>query len=79
VHTGPGPSGEFVGDGGWAVPARRRALPEGMRFPNPPAGEPWILEVDPADLAATLRAVAADPAERAARGGAARRGAAELT
>jgi hypothetical protein len=67
IHNGEGPTGEFVGDGGWALPAARvevskvKNLPE-LAYPG------YVYEVDTDDLVARLRAVAADAAERRERG-----------
>jgi glycosyltransferase involved in cell wall biosynthesis len=71
VHTGTGPTAEFVpADGGWALPARQVAIPAD-RMPEGLAGEGHVQEPDLDALVATLRAVAADAADRARRGAAA--------
>jgi hypothetical protein len=69
VHTAVGPSAEFVGDdgAGWAVPARRAPLLTNGDYPDL-AGPGYVHEVDIEALAETLRAAAADPAERRRRG-----------
>jgi len=74
IHTGIGPTSEFVGDGGWAVPARRRDL-DGQLSGVILAGSGYVHEVSVEDLVAILRAVAAGPGERSRRGAAARVGA----
>lgn len=66
IHTATGPTREFVGDGGWPVPAKRRDL-EGHVGGMPLAGPGYVQEVDVSALVAALRA-ARDPAERARRG-----------
>lgn len=68
IHTAIGPTNEFVpADGGWAVPAERAPLRDGARLPEL-ASAGYVHEVDHDALVATLREVAAAPAERAARG-----------
>ena len=71
IHTGAGPTGEFVApEAGWALPARR--VPSALTAGLPPlAGEATVLEVDEPALVAALRD-AADPGERARRAAAAR-------
>jgi glycosyltransferase involved in cell wall biosynthesis len=63
IHNGEGPTGEFVGGGGWALPATRIPLPPESNLPDL-AYPGYVHEVDPDDLAAQLRAVAADAAGR---------------
>jgi glycosyltransferase involved in cell wall biosynthesis len=71
VHTGVGPSIEFVGaDGGWAVPARRVSL--GGRVDTMTlAGDGYVHEVDVQTLADTLRSAADDRDDRRRRAAAA--------
>jgi glycosyltransferase involved in cell wall biosynthesis len=71
VHTAIGPSSEFVGDGGWAVAAKRIGL-LGNRDLPPLTGPGYVHDPDLGDLVDALRAAAADPAERRRRGAAAR-------
>jgi glycosyltransferase involved in cell wall biosynthesis len=67
IHPAIGPTNEFVpADGGWTVPAERAPLREGARLPDLVAPG-FVHEVDRDALVATLREVAADSAERAAR------------
>ena len=74
IHNGTGPTAEFVPpDGGWALPARRVEI-DATGLP-PLAGPGFVHEVDHDALVRALREVAAAPAERAARGRAARAGA----
>jgi glycosyltransferase involved in cell wall biosynthesis len=73
VHTAIGPTSEFVPEtAGWALGARRADLTgttgKGLEL----AGTGYWHEVDPAELADTLRAIAADPADRRRRAAAAR-------
>jgi glycosyltransferase involved in cell wall biosynthesis len=68
VHTGVGPSREFVTPGaGWAVPARRGPLEGSLPWPLA-GGDGYVHEVDVDGLVAALRDAAADPAGRTARG-----------
>ena len=68
IHNGEGPTSEFVGDaGGWALPAKRVPLPDNIQLPELSIPG-WVHEVDPDDLAERLRSVAADAADRRARG-----------
>ncbi len=71
IHTGIGPTNEFVGGGGWAVRARRREL-DGEISGVSLAGRGYVHEVDPTALVQALRDAAADGGERARRGAAAR-------
>lgn len=71
IHTGVGPSREFVADAGWALDAHRVPLPDGSELPWPLAGDGYAHEVSVEDLAAALRA-AADPDARRLRASAAR-------
>jgi glycosyltransferase involved in cell wall biosynthesis len=71
IHTGIGPTNEFVpDDGGWAVPAERAPLRAASGLPEL-AGPGFVHEVDHDALVATLREVASHPEERRARGAAA--------
>jgi len=71
IHNGVGPTAEFVpADAGWALPARRVEV-DGGDLP-PLAATAYVHEVDHDALVQTLRAVAADPHDRALRGRAAR-------
>jgi glycosyltransferase involved in cell wall biosynthesis len=66
IHTAIGPTSEFVPeDGGWAVEAERAPVRAGG-LPEL-AGDGYVHEVVGEALVATLRSVAADPSERAAR------------
>ena len=66
IHTGTGPTNEFVPhDGGWAVPAERAPVRSGG-LPEL-AGPGYVHEVSVGSLVDTLRQVASAPAERAAR------------
>jgi glycosyltransferase involved in cell wall biosynthesis len=68
IHNGAGPTAEFVPeDGGWALPAERAPLPETSRLPVL-ASPGYVYEPSRDALVDTLRAVAADPADRQARG-----------
>lgn len=79
IHTGNGPTGEFCPpDAGWPLHAQRVAF-EARTYAGPTAGPACALELDPADLARALRAAAADPAARRARGDAARRAAERMS
>jgi glycosyltransferase involved in cell wall biosynthesis len=79
IHTGAGPTGEFCPqDAGWALPSRRVRFAARTQV-GPTAGAASVLEVDPDALVAALRAAARDPAERAARGEAARRAAERMS
>ncbi len=72
VHTAIGPSAEFVPpDGGWAVRAQRVTV-GGSVSGMPLSGPGYQHQVDLDALVAALRAVAADPGDRARRGAAAR-------
>jgi glycosyl transferase family 1 len=70
IHTAGGPTDEFCPpEAGWRIRADRKPMPGGRVDHLVTVGEPWMLEPDPADLAALLReAAAADRAELAARG-----------
>ena len=71
IHTGIGPTNEFVADdGGWAVPAERAPLRAASGLPEL-AAPGFVHEVDHDALVATLREVASHPEERSARGAAA--------
>lgn len=63
IHTAIGPTNEFVGDGGWAVPAQRVEL-EGQISGVPLAGRGYVNAVDPDALVRTLRSAAADAEDR---------------
>lgn len=64
IHTGTGPTAEFVSaDGGWALQAAQTPLPGDLALP-PLAGEAHVQEVDRSSLVAALRAAAGDPADR---------------
>lgn len=79
IHTGAGPTGEFCPpDAGWPLRSRRVEF-EARTYAGPTAGKACALEVDPAELALTLRAVAAAPQQRAAKGAAARRDAERMS
>jgi hypothetical protein len=68
IHNGVGPTREFVpNDAGWALPAERTPLPDTSKLPEL-AGPGYVHEVDFDALVAALRAAAADPADREARG-----------
>jgi len=72
VHTGTGPTAEFVPPAaGWALPARQVPMPPEGALP-PLAGEAYVQEVAPDDLAAALRAAADDAPGRRRRGQAGR-------
>src|SRR3954466_6216802 len=71
VVTAGGPTDEFCPPGaGWRIDSSRRIVPVGRVDDLETVGHPWRLQPDPAHLAAVLREVAADPAERARRGAA---------
>ena len=71
IHTGIGPTNEFVpADGGWAIPAKRAPLKPGTRLPDLVA-DGYVHEADSQALAQILREAAATPEERQARAGAA--------
>ena len=72
IHTAEGPSSEFVGDGGWAVPAGRVQLlgPIGTLTL---AGNGYVHEVEVPALVEALRRAAAYPDDRRRRGTAALR------
>lgn len=71
IHTGTGPTSEFVPDAaGWALPAQRVAIPDNFDLPEP-AGEAFVQEVDHAGLVKTLRDAASDAEGRTTRGRAA--------
>jgi glycosyltransferase involved in cell wall biosynthesis len=71
IHTGAGPTGEFVPPGaGWALPSRPVGFDTELRLPRL-AGPASVLEVDRAALVAALRDAARDPAGRMDRGRAA--------
>jgi glycosyltransferase involved in cell wall biosynthesis len=68
VHTGIGPTSEFVPeDGGWAVPAERAPLRSANGLPELVA-EGFVHEVRVDALVEALRQAAADPDERRRRG-----------
>jgi glycosyltransferase involved in cell wall biosynthesis len=68
VHTGTGPTAEFVpADGGWAVPAERTPVPADANLPTL-AGEGYVQEPSLPELALALRAAAESQDERIARG-----------
>jgi glycosyltransferase involved in cell wall biosynthesis len=68
IHNGMGPTGEFVpDDGGWALPAARAPLPNSTNLPDL-AAPGYVYEIERDVLVEALRAVAADPADREARG-----------
>jgi glycosyltransferase involved in cell wall biosynthesis len=70
IHNGAGPTGEFVADiGGWPLSAKRVPTGADIKLPKPVAGLAYYVhEVDPAELAERMRAVAADPEARAEKG-----------
>ncbi|HEX6458945.1 MAG TPA: glycosyltransferase [Thermoleophilaceae bacterium] len=69
IHTGIGPTNEFVPeDGGWPIPAKRASLKPGTRLPELVA-DGYVHEADPHALARILREAAAAPEERRARAG----------
>jgi len=79
IHTGTGPTGEFVPDSaGWAVSASQVALPNDVSLPEL-AGEGHVQHVDHDELVAALRQAAADADGRAERGRAAAQSAASYT
>ena len=79
IHTGAGPTAEFVpGGAGWALPARRVPLPSSDSLPEL-SGSAYVHEVDPAALVAALREAAFDHDERHARARAALAAAANHT
>jgi glycosyltransferase involved in cell wall biosynthesis len=79
VHTGTGPTAEFSGEAeGWPLPAKRVHVDTGPEQPRL-ARRGYMQQVDAAVLAETLRAVAADPEERARRGAAGRERALGMT
>lgn len=80
IHTAAGPTGEFCPpDAGWPLRSRRTQF-EARTYAGPTAGPACALEVDPGELAATLRsAAAADSEERAQRGAHARRAAERMS
>jgi glycosyltransferase involved in cell wall biosynthesis len=68
IHNGVGPTREFVPeDAGWALPAERIGLPETSRLPEL-AAPGYVHEIEFDALVNALRAAAADPADRQARG-----------
>jgi glycosyltransferase involved in cell wall biosynthesis/GT2 family glycosyltransferase len=70
IHTGGGPTDEFCPpQAGWRIRAQRRPMPGGRVDRLETIGEPWMLEPDPAHLAALLCEAADGGADdRAARG-----------
>jgi glycosyltransferase involved in cell wall biosynthesis len=71
IHTGSGPTGEFVpAAGGWALPAELAPLREGAQLPEL-AAPGWVHELDSGALVAALRSAAAGADDRRARGAAA--------
>jgi hypothetical protein len=68
IHNGEGPTAEFVPeDGGWALPAERGPLPDPARL-GVLAAPGYVYEIKRDVLVEALRAAAADPADREARG-----------
>jgi hypothetical protein len=68
IHNIEGPTSEFVPeDGGWALPAERAPLPETSKLPVL-ASPGYVYEIGRDALVEALRSVAADPADREARG-----------
>jgi glycosyltransferase involved in cell wall biosynthesis len=68
IHTGTGPTAEFVPDaGGWALEASEVPVPDHFDFPEL-AGEAHVQEVDHTALVTALREAAFDPEGRRARG-----------
>jgi glycosyltransferase involved in cell wall biosynthesis len=68
IHTGTGPTGEFVPEtGGWALPAHEVPVPDHFEFPEL-TGEATVQEVDHDGLVFALRDAASDPQSRRARG-----------
>ncbi len=80
IHTAAGPTGEFCPpDAGWPLHARRAEF-QAQTYAGPTAGPACALEVDPEELATTLRvAAAAGPEARAVRGEHARRAAERMS
>jgi glycosyltransferase involved in cell wall biosynthesis len=80
ITTAGGPTDEFCPpEAGWRVRSRRIAISTDMLGPFTPASEPWMLEPELDQLVELMRAAAADPAERRARGRAARAAAEALS
>jgi glycosyltransferase involved in cell wall biosynthesis len=70
VHTGIGPTSEFVPEaGGWKIPAERELLREDVKLPEL-VTRGFVHEPDRDALVEILREVAAAPEERGARGAA---------
>ena len=68
IHNGVGPTREFVPeDAGWALPAERAPIPETSKLPEL-AAPGYVHEIEFDALVKALRAAAADPANREARG-----------
>src|SRR5690349_23097650 len=64
IHTGTGPTGEFVPEsGGWALGASQVALPAEVSLPEL-AGDGHVQEVDHAELVVALRQAAANADDR---------------
>jgi len=80
IHTAAGPTGEFCPpDAGWPLHAHRAEF-QAQTYAGPTAGPACALEVDPDELATTLRAAAtAGAASRAVRGAHARRAAERMS
>ncbi|HYV15120.1 MAG TPA: glycosyltransferase family 4 protein [Conexibacter sp.] len=79
IHTAAGPTGEFCTPGtGWPLPSRRVEF-DARTYAGPTSGRAVALEVDAEQLAVALRAAAAAPLERLARGIAARRAAERMS
>ncbi|MGN6190331.1 MAG: glycosyltransferase family 4 protein, partial [Conexibacter sp.] len=80
IHTAAGPTGEFCPpDAGWPLRSRRVTF-EARTYAGPTAGPACALEVDPGELARTLRAAVAAGADgRAERGAHARRAAERMS
>jgi hypothetical protein len=77
IHTAGGPTDEFCPPlAGWRIRSQRQAMPGGRVDRFETAGEPWMLEPDPAHLATLLREAAEAGAEDRARRGALGRSAA---
>jgi glycosyltransferase involved in cell wall biosynthesis len=80
IVTRGGPTDEFCPpEAGWRIDSRRIEIPAAQLGEFEPVGTPWMLEPDAAHLVELLRTVAADPAEREARGRAGRAAAEALS
>jgi len=80
ITTAGGPTDEFCPpEAGWRIRSRRITISSEMLGPFTPCSEPWMLEPDLEQLVELLRTAEADPAERLARGRAARTAAEALS